>query len=78
MRSEDMSAEIVYSLSKIVHSLNEIAYKSNQSTHLMNKIAFSLNETCYSGLRKRPSLGKDVRVQVHDESARQSALALVI
>ena len=24
-------------------------------------------------LRKRPSLGKDVRVQVHDESARQSA-----
>ena len=58
MRSEDMSAEIVYSLNKIVHSLNEIAYKSNQSAHLMNKIAFSSNETCYPGLRMRPNLGK--------------------
>ena len=73
-----MSAEIVYSLNKIIYSSNEIAYKSNQSAHLMNEIAFSSNETCYPGLRKRPSLGEDVRVQVHDESARQSVLALVI
>ena len=78
MRSKDMSAEIVYSLNKIVYSSNEIAYKSNQSAHLMNEIALSSNKTCYPGLRKRHSLGKDVRVQVHDESARQSALVLVI
>ena len=32
-RSEDMSAEIVYTLNKIVYSLNEITYKSNQSTN---------------------------------------------
>ena len=73
-----MSAEIVYSLNKIVHSSNEIAYKLNQGAHLMNEIAFSSNETCYPGLRMRPNLGKDVRVQVHDESDHHSALALVI
>ena len=73
-----MSAEIVYSLNKIVHSSNEIAYKSNQSAHLMSEIAFSSKETCFPGLKMRPNLGKDVRVQVHDESDGQSALALVI
>ena len=78
MRSEDMSAEIVYSLNKIVHSSNEIAYKSNQSAHPMSEIAFSSNETCCPGSRMRPNLGKDVRVQVQDESDCQSTLALVI
>ena len=73
-----MSAEIVYSLNKIVHSSNEIACKSNQSAHPMSEIAFSLKETCFPGLRMHPNLGKDARVQVHDESDGQSALALVI
>ena len=73
-----MSAEIFYSLNKIVHSSNEIVYKSNQSAHLTNEIAFLSNETCYPGLRMWPNLGKDVKVQVYDESDRPSALALVI
>ena len=58
MLSEDMSAEIVYSLNKIVQSSNKIAYKSNQSAHPMNEITFSSNETCYPGLEMHPNLGK--------------------
>ena len=53
-----MSAEIVYSLNKIVHSSNETAYKLNQSAHLINEIAFSSNETCYPELRMCPNSGK--------------------
>ena len=66
-----MSAEIVYSLNQIVHSLDEITYKSTQSAHLMNEITLSWIENA-------SQLGKDVRVQVHDESDCQSALVLVI
>ena len=56
--SKDMSAVIVYSLNKTVHSSNKITYKSNQSAHPRNEIAFSSNETCYPGLRMHPNLGK--------------------
>ena len=63
VRNEDMSAEIVYSLNKIVHSSNEITYNTNQSAHPMNVISFSSNENMLSWIENASQLGKDVRLK---------------
>ena len=75
-RSEDMSAEIVYSWNKIIHSLKEIIYKSNQSQSNGRNCLFI--EQNLHVIENVSELGKDVSVQVHDESDHQSTLALLI